>query len=77
MTAVPRPAGLGRPWRAARRAGATSSSRPGSSGFILFILGPMIATLVFTFTNVTLAQDEPLRFVGIENYSQFLGDQQA
>jgi ABC-type sugar transport system permease subunit len=46
-------------------------------GFALFILGPMIATLVFTFTNVTLSQEQPLRFVGLENYGQFMGDQQA
>ena len=29
----------------------------------------MIATLVFTFTNINLAQDEPLRFVGLDNYA--------
>lgn len=46
-------------------------------GFVLFILGPMIATLVFTFTNVNLAQEEPLRFVGLDNYSRLIGDKQA
>ena len=29
----------------------------------------MIATLVFTFTNINLDQAEPLRFVGLENYA--------
>jgi ABC-type sugar transport system permease subunit len=43
-------------------------------GFILLTAIPMIATLVFTFTNISLAQNEPLRFVGLENYQQMLGD---
>jgi len=46
-------------------------------GFGLFVVGPMIATLAFTFTNVNLAQEEPLRFVGLENYGRLLGDTQA
>ena len=29
-------------------------------GFLAFTLLPMVATLVFTFTNITLAQEEPL-----------------
>ena len=29
----------------------------------------MIATLVFTFTNINLTQAEPLRFVGLDNYA--------
>ena len=43
-------------------------------GFVLLTAIPMIATLVFTFTNVTLTGDEPLRFVGFENYEQMLSD---
>ena len=43
-------------------------------GFILLIAIPMIATLVFTFTNINLAQNEPLRFVGLENYQEMLSD---
>jgi multiple sugar transport system permease protein len=43
-------------------------------GFVLLTAIPMIATLVFTFTNVTLTGDEPLRFVGLENYEQMFGD---
>ena len=43
-------------------------------GFVLLTAIPMIATLVFTFTNITLAGDEPLRFVGLENWSQMFGD---
>ena len=33
---------------------------------------PMIATLVFTFTNINLAQAEPLRFVGLRELRQTL-----
>jgi ABC-type sugar transport system permease subunit len=45
-------------------------------GFIAFTALPMIATLGFTFTNVTLTQQEPLRFVGLDNYRRLLEDQQ-
>ena len=58
-----------RRWRGGGRAGATSSSRRGSSGSSLFTPFPMIATFVFTFTNINLDQAEPLRFVGLENYA--------
>ena len=34
----------------------------------------MMATLGFTFTNISLAQEEPLRFVGLDNYQTLLGD---
>jgi len=46
-------------------------------GFLLFTLLPMIATFAFTFTNVDLAQSEPLRFVGLDNYAKLLNDQTA
>ena len=46
-------------------------------GFLLFTLLPMLATLAFTFTNLTLQQEEPLRFVGLDNYRDLLGDAQA
>ena len=46
-------------------------------GFLLFTAIPMIATLGFTFTNVNLAQEEPLRFVGIDNYTKLLRDKTA
>ena len=39
-------------------------------GFVAFTLLPMVATLLFTFLNVTLAQDEPLQFVGVDNYTR-------
>ncbi|HEV2952272.1 MAG TPA: sugar ABC transporter permease, partial [Actinomycetota bacterium] len=43
-------------------------------GFLLLTLIPMIATFVFTFTNINLIQDAPLRFVGLENYQHLLND---
>ena len=47
---------------------------PWMLGFLLLTLGPMIATLVFTFTNINLIQDRPIRFVGLENYERLVGD---
>ena len=44
-------------------------------GFVAFTAFPMIATLIFTFTNINLAQEEPLQFVGLRNYQQLLADQ--
>lgn len=46
-------------------------------GFFLFTLIPMVATFGFTFTNMSLAQQEPLRFIGLKNYRDLLGDSQA
>jgi|SRR6478735_1396783 multiple sugar transport system permease protein len=46
-------------------------------GFALFTAFPMIATLVFSFTNINLAQADPLRFVGLDNYANLLADQQV
>jgi ABC-type sugar transport system permease subunit len=46
-------------------------------GFLVFVLGPMIASLLFTFTNINLAQETPLGFVGLKNWQTLLGDGQA
>lgn len=46
-------------------------------GFLLFTLTPMLATLGFTFMNITLTQDEPLRFVGLDNYITLFQDQKV
>jgi multiple sugar transport system permease protein len=43
-------------------------------GFLVFTAVPMLATLVFTFLNLTLSQEDPLRFVGLDNYARLLGD---
>jgi ABC-type sugar transport system permease subunit len=46
-------------------------------GFIVFTVGPMIAALIFTFTNINLNQAEPVRFVGLKNYTDMLSDRQT
>jgi len=43
-------------------------------GFLAFTLLPMLATLIFTFFNFTLSQEEPLHFIGFDNYARMLGD---
>ena len=43
-------------------------------GFLAFVAVPMLATLAFTFFNLTLAQEEPLHFVGLDNYARLAGD---
>jgi multiple sugar transport system permease protein len=43
-------------------------------GFVAFTLLPMIATFGFTFLNITLSQEEPLRFVGVDNYAALARD---
>ena len=46
-------------------------------GFLAFTAFPMVATFIFSFTNINLAQAEPLRFVGLKNYQTLLGDRQV
>ena len=46
-------------------------------GFFAFTLFPMIATLGFTFSNITLTQEEPLQFVGLKNYEHLFRDSQV
>ncbi|HEX7170995.1 MAG TPA: sugar ABC transporter permease [Candidatus Limnocylindria bacterium] len=46
-------------------------------GFLLLTLAPVIATFVFTFLNLRLNQQVPVRFVGIENYQALLEDPRA
>jgi len=46
-------------------------------GFLAFTAIPMVATFAFTFTNINLAQAEPLRFVGLKNYEALLDDKQV
>ncbi|HET7182437.1 MAG TPA: sugar ABC transporter permease [Candidatus Limnocylindrales bacterium] len=43
-------------------------------GFLAFTLLPMIATLVMTFLNVTLSQEVPLGFVGLDNWTRLFRD---
>jgi ABC-type sugar transport system permease subunit len=83
------PPGAGRRFRLRRPSlGKSSLSRnearwgliflsPWLVGFLAFTLFPMIASLIFSVTNLTLAQDQPLRFVGLENFQRMLADPQT
>ena len=44
---------------------------------LMFISPWILGFVAFTFTNVQLDQQEPLRFVGLENYQDLIGDRQA
>ena len=46
-------------------------------GFLAFTLFPMVASLAFSLTNLSLAQEQPLRFVGLRNYQSMLNDRQV
>ena len=46
-------------------------------GFLAFTAIPMLATLGFSFTNLDLNQEEPLRLIGFENYADLAGDSQV
>jgi multiple sugar transport system permease protein len=46
-------------------------------GFLGFVFLPMLVTLGFTFTNVNLSQEDPLRFVGLDNWQRLLSDSQT
>ena len=46
-------------------------------GFLTLTLAPVIATFVFTFLNLRLNQQQPVRFVGLDNYATLLGDARA
>jgi len=43
-------------------------------GFLVFGALPMIATFAFTFFNLTLAQEQPVSFVGLDNYVRLAND---
>ena len=47
---------------------------PWIAGFLAFTFLPMVATLIFTFLNMTLAQEQPLAFVGLNNYIRLIND---
>ncbi|HSL77777.1 MAG TPA: sugar ABC transporter permease [Candidatus Limnocylindrales bacterium] len=70
---LPRFSGLG--WRRARWGYVFIA--PWIVGFLAFTAIPMVATFIFTFTNINLAQAEPLQFVGLRNYETLLNDKQT
>ena len=43
-------------------------------GFLVFFLGPMIASLVFSFTNLVLVRPDETRFVGLDNWRRIFTD---
>jgi multiple sugar transport system permease protein len=80
MTATTAPAATSQPrWGLARREAlwALAFISPWIVGFLAFTFLPMIATLIFTFTNVTLDPSVPTRFVGLDNWAFLLADQQT
>jgi len=50
---------------------------PWIAGFLLLTLVPVVATFVFTFLNLRLNQQQPVRFVGLDNYAELLNDPRA
>ncbi len=46
-------------------------------GFLALTLIPVIATFIFTFLNLRLNQQQPVRFVGLDNYAELLNDPRA
>jgi|SRR5690554_924847 len=44
-------------------------------GFLAFYLAPMVASLVFTFTDLQLTKPDEVQFVGLANYRTLLKDQ--
>lgn len=43
-------------------------------GFVVFTALPIIASLIFTFTNFNLTSSEPMRFVGLANWQRMFSD---
>ncbi len=70
---LPRLSGLA--WRRARWGYVFIA--PWIIGFLAFTLFPMIATFIFSLTNINLAQEKPLQFVGLKNYEALLKDHQV
>lgn len=70
---LPRLSGLA--WRRARWGYVFIA--PWIVGFLAFTLFPMIATFIFSLTNINLAQEKPLQFVGLKNYEALLKDHQV
>jgi multiple sugar transport system permease protein len=47
---------------------------PWLAGFALFFAGPMLASLVMSFTNLVLVHPDETRFVGMDNWVQLVND---
>ena len=46
-------------------------------GFLFLTLVPVVATFIFTFLNLRLNQQQPVRFVGLDNYAELINDPRA
>ena len=46
-------------------------------GFLALTLAPVVATFIFTFLNLRLNQQQPVRFVGLDNYADLMNDPRA
>jgi multiple sugar transport system permease protein len=47
---------------------------PWIAGFLLFTLGPLVASLFVSFTDFNLVRPEAMKFVGLDNYAQLASD---
>src|SRR4029077_11260645 len=43
-------------------------------GFLLFTAGPMIASLLMSFTNFDLVHPDSTKWIGLDNYTRMLND---
>jgi ABC-type sugar transport system permease subunit len=43
-------------------------------GFVLFTAAPIVASLIFTFTSFSLTSDQPITFVGLQNWQRLFTD---
>ncbi len=48
---------------------------PNFAGFCVFLLGPVLFSLAASFTNWTLVKSVPFQFVGFDNFTKLLNDQ--
>jgi multiple sugar transport system permease protein len=46
-------------------------------GFLAFTLLPIVASFIFTFTDLDLRKPDQISFIGLENYRKLLNDPQA
>jgi multiple sugar transport system permease protein len=47
---------------------------PWLAGFVLFFAGPMLASLVMSFTNLVLVHPDETQFVGMDNWTRLVSD---
>ena len=80
--AVDSPASIGRPAASGRRMSPTRRDAfwglvfvaPWIIGFLVFTVGPLIASLILSFTDFNLVRPEAIHFIGLDNYVQMAAD---